>query len=167
MFYNSFSGIRLRLWGDFGIHGSMVGKFRALSFLLLLFLSVPPLAAQQGLQPKFEIPSSMAKVPQPEDFEGEWIRGDGTYRLEIDLTDDGVEARYFNPDPVNVGSAEFPEDSRPAEPELVVVLRDEGYPGSTYRLSYFSERMVLVGTYTRPGTNPAEIYFVRREDVLD
>jgi hypothetical protein len=59
-----------------------------------------------------------------------------------------------------VGAADFEEQD--GQPTLIVVLQDEGYPGSTYLLVYLAERGVLVGTYARPGSQPAEVYFVRQ-----
>jgi len=126
-------------------------------FLLLLLAGA--VSAQSGLQPPFEIPSSIAKLPERSDFEGNWLRADGTYRMQIERSPEGEwEAAYFNPQPIHVESVGF--DSEAEEPLLVVVLRDEGYPGSTYRLRYLPERGVLLGTYRRPGSAQAEVYFV-------
>lgn len=127
---------------------------------LLLFAASGVLHAQQGLQPLYHIPAAIAKIPERGDFSAEWLRSDGTYRLLIDVTDGSVEAKYFNPDPIHVESAAFAE--RGDRLELVVVLRDTGYPGSTYNLRYNPERMILVGTYSRPGSPPGEVYFVKR-----
>ncbi|MFP4165603.1 MAG: hypothetical protein ACLFUF_00355 [Opitutales bacterium] len=130
-------------------------------FFFFGLLTAMSLSAQQGLQPEYNIPSMIAKAPEHSDFEGKWVRGDGTYRLELEIKDGDVQASYFNPDEINVESAEFTEQSKLSPPELVIVLRDRGYPGSTYRLSYLSERMALIGAYERPGEAPSEIYFVR------
>ena len=71
-------------------------------------------------------------------------------------------ARYFNPDPIKVETSAF--DEVEGQPRLEFVLRDEGYPGSAYRLIYLAERRVLVGTYMRPSGEPAEVFFVREEE---
>ena len=68
----------------------------------------------------------------------------------------------FNPDPINVETSAF--DEVEGQPRLEFVLRDEGYPGSAYRLIYLAERRVLVGTYARPDAEPSQVYFVREEE---
>ncbi len=130
--------------------------------LFLLLSLCGSLVAQSGLQPKFDISPSIAKLPERSDFYGDWTRGDGGYRMEIEASaevESGVVARYFNPSPINVESATFEETDE--QLRLVIVLRDEGYPGSTYQLEFLAERVVLVGSYGRPGSQPGEIYFVK------
>ena len=114
---------------------------------------------QDALQPPFEIAATIAKLPEVSDFEGEWLRADGTYQLTLKDTSGAVSAAYFNPKPMNVESASF--DATSGQPVLTVVLRDEGYPGSTYQLVYMAERGILFGNYARPGSQPSEVYFVR------
>lgn len=136
--------------------------FALLILAVSLFSSV---FAQQGLEPKFDIPPTIAKLPEPSDFYGKWLRGDGGYRLEIEAdakSPTGVTARYFNPEPIKVESATF--DPNAEQPTLIVVLRDQGYPGSTYRLIYLAERAVLVGSYQRPGSDASEVYFVNEAE---
>lgn len=120
----------------------------------------------QGLEPKYDISPSIAKVPAQFDFLGSWIRGDGGYRIEVSAgeTEGSVVVQYFNPESINVESAHF--DRVEDEPRLTFVLRDEGYPGSAYQLSFFPERRVLVGTYARPGTEPSQVYFVNQAESL-
>ena len=127
-------------------------------------LLVGAVHAQEGLQPKYDISPSIAKLPEQVDFFGTWLRSDGTYKVEIEAGKDAgtVVARYFNPDPINVESSHF--DEIEGQPRLEFVLRDEGYPGSAYRLIYLAERRVLVGTYARPDAEPSQVFFVREEE---
>jgi hypothetical protein len=117
-----------------------------------------------SLQPKYDISPYIAKLPAQSDFVGTWLRSDGTYRVEIEAGEgEGtVVARYFNPEPINVESAVF--DEVEGQPRLEFVLRDEGYPGSAYRLIFLAERRLLVGTYARPGGEPAEVFFVNKDE---
>ena len=130
----------------------------------LLSVLVGAMQAQEGLQPKYDISASIAKLPEQTDFFGTWLRSDGTYKIEIEAGEkaDTVVARYFNPDPINVETSIF--DEVEGQPRLEFVLRDEGYPGSAYRLIYLAERRVLVGTYARPDAEPSQVYFVREEE---
>ena len=130
----------------------------------LLSVSIGALQAQQGLQPKYDISPSIAKLPEQSDFFGTWLRSDGTYRVEIEA-DEGpgtVVVRYFNPDPIKVETSIV--DEVEGQPRLEFVLRDEGYPGSAYRLIYLAERRVLVGTYARPDAEPSQVFFVRENE---
>lgn len=83
-------------------------------------------------------------------FKGRWLRPDGDYVLEIRGIDaDGrVEAAYFNPNPIHVSRAEASRDG--AVPRLFVELRDTGYPGATYSLTYEAETKTLKGVYYQP-----------------
>ena len=116
------------------------------------------------MQPKYDISSAIAKLPEQRDFFGTWLRSDGTYRVEIEAGEapGTVVARYFNPNAIHVESAVF--DAVEGQPRLEFVLRDEGYPGCAYRLIYLAERRVLVGTYLRPGGEPAEVFFVNQSE---
>ncbi|MGJ8639412.1 MAG: hypothetical protein ACSHYA_08465 [Opitutaceae bacterium] len=136
-------------------------------FLLgaLLLSTVYAVQAQEGLQPKYDISPSIAKVPEQSDFFGSWTRGDGGYTIEVATgsTQGSVVVKYFNPESINVESAQF--ELVEGEPLLGFVLRDEGYPGSAYQLSFLSERRVLVGTYARPGSEPSQVYFVNQAEL--
>ncbi|ADE54792.1 hypothetical protein [Coraliomargarita akajimensis] len=132
---------------------------------ILLLFAVTGLRAQEGLQPPYEIPSTIAKLPEQSDFLGDWLRGDGTYRLTIELVEGSLVVKYFNPKSIQVESAEFAVESE--LPFLRVVLRDEGYPGSTYELGFLAERGILVGRYSRPGGQPSDVYFVKQSGRLE
>jgi len=136
-----------------------------LRLFILSHLLIITAIAQSGLQPKYDIPPTIAKLPEYSDFLGFWQRADGGYSLQVEPTDqtaNEVNVQYFNPAPIHVETATFDEDEM-GQPRLTVVLRDEGYPGSTYRLIYLAERQVLVGIYARPGEEGAQVYFVQRE----
>lgn len=140
----------------------MNAGMRITLFVVLFGLLAGTAVAQDGLQPKYDIPPTIAKLPEQADFFGTWLRGDGTYSVEIaaGVEAGSVVARYFNPAPIHVESAAF--DEVEGQPRLEFVLRDEGYPGSAYRLIFLAERQVLVGTYARPDAEPSQVYFVKQ-----
>ena len=136
---------------------------RFVSFFTILCLSgILAVAQEAPIEPKYELSPAIAKLPECSDFYGTWLRSDGTYRVEIEPGAGAGEvvARYFNPDPINVEGASF--DQIDGQPRIEFVLRDEGYPGSIYQLVFFAERRVLVGSYARPGAEPAQVYFVKQ-----
>ncbi len=62
------------------------------------------------------------------------------------MNEDGtLNAQYFNPNPINVGKANWEESH--GNLTITVELRDVNYPGSTYTLSYLPDRDVLAGDY--------------------
>lgn len=82
---------------------------------------------------------------------GRWLRSDGNYLLEISsVTSEGiVNARYFNPNPINVEKAEWIiKENRLF---IRVILRDVNYPGSTYTLEYLPGNDCLAGDYFLAG----------------
>ena len=134
-------------------------------FLLLgaLFgLLAGSIHAQQAAEPKYDISPNIAKIPEQSDFIGTWLRGDGGYRIEVTSRVDAgsVVVKYFNPEPINVESSTF--DVIDGELFLKFVLRDTGYPGSSYELIFLSERRILLGTYARPGAEPSQVYFLNQ-----
>ncbi|HAV12345.1 MAG TPA: hypothetical protein DCX06_02450 [Opitutae bacterium] len=137
---------------------------RILLLGVLFGLLASSVQAQEGLQPKYEISPNIAKVPEQSDFFGAWTRGDGGYTIEVapSAAIDGVVVKYFNPDSINVERSNF--DLTGEEPRLQFVLRDTGYPGSSYELSFLSERRVLIGTYSRPGSQPSQVYFINQAE---
>lgn len=78
---------------------------------------------------------------------GRWMRGDGNYVLEIrSASDDGkLEAAYFNPRPIRVANARASVTG--ARTTVLVELRDQGYPGSTYTLTFDARLDQLRGDY--------------------
>ena len=109
-----------------------------------------------------------ASDPIPEDLRqrlvGRWQRLDGDYVLTIQsIASDGrVTAAYSNPGPINVGSAVARKTA--GELSLRVELRDRGYPGSYYTLTYDVGRDMLVGVYHHLGINENfDVVFQRRK----
>lgn len=78
---------------------------------------------------------------------GRWERPDGGYVLEIRAVDGSgqLEAGYFNPAPIRVERAAAVLEAGQAK--VLVVLRDTGYPGCTYTLSYDAVADQLFGQY--------------------
>ena len=78
---------------------------------------------------------------------GDWIRTDASYLIRISkVNNDGtMTAQYFNPNPINVGSASWEESY--GNLKIMIELRDINYPGSKYTLSYLSDRDMLAGEY--------------------
>lgn len=95
-------------------------------------------------------------------FLGTWRRMDGEYVLRVNASANGVWAEYFNPRPINVSRVEL----RPvgADRELIVELRDAGYPGSTYTLRCYAASNTLEGVYFHSGLKQSfNVVFVRIE----
>ncbi len=78
---------------------------------------------------------------------GSWMRTDGTYKIEIiEVKKDGIlNARYYNPNAINVGRAGWRMKDK--ELQIFVELRDKNYPGSIYQLTYNEKQETLSGTY--------------------
>jgi len=126
------------------------------------------LAKQNGQEEKKEPAISGVSAPAKEaevDLEklvGRWLRPDGGYIIEIrSIGANGrLDAGYFNPNPINVSLAEA---SRRADAVRVFVeLKDVGYPGSSYTLTYDPQRDLLSGTYFQAALNQTfDVIFVR------
>jgi hypothetical protein len=91
-------------------------------------------------------PEAEARPPDPTRLVGRWQRTDGGYVLEVRgvAADSSVEVGYFNPKPIHVASARATGRDGLG---LFVELRDAGYPGSTYDLSYAPGPDRLLGIY--------------------
>jgi len=78
---------------------------------------------------------------------GRWVRLDGGYLIEIrNIFPNGkMDTAYFNPRPINVSVAEASRTSTGTK--VFIELQDQGYPGSTYTLSYDLTKDSLVGFY--------------------
>jgi hypothetical protein len=80
-------------------------------------------------------------------LKGKWLRSDGSYTIEIfSVKEDGkMDAGYFNPNPINVGNAEWTLSD-----DIVlirIILKDANYPGSKYNLIYDRKSDCLAGNY--------------------
>jgi hypothetical protein len=78
---------------------------------------------------------------------GRWQRTDGGYVIDIRRVapDGSMQARYYNPRPINVARARASMVKEYLKVE--VELRDTGYPGSTYTLLYDPDKDALLGFY--------------------
>lgn len=146
------------------------GACLALAIAVIYMLPGRPRSEPFSPGPSSGAPETRTAAPaddtplDPQKLVGKWQRLDGGYVLEVKrVADDGaVEAAYFNPRPINVGKAQLDRSARPAR--LTVELRDEGYPGSTYKLTYDRGRDQLHGTYFQPASNQMfRVDFVRMQ----
>ena len=80
-------------------------------------------------------------------LKGKWLRSDGTYSVEIFSVKEGgkMDAGYFNPNPINVGSSAWMITEGTIH--LEIVLKDANYPGSKYNLIYDNQNDNLYGNY--------------------
>ncbi len=78
---------------------------------------------------------------------GNWARDDGEYTIRVRAVqaDGRVEAAYRNPGPIHVAEARASADN--GSVTLFVELRDVGYPGSNYHLTFRPGDDTLVGAY--------------------
>ena len=83
----------------------------------------------------------------PDHLKGIWHRSDGPYTIEItDIQQKGkLMAKYFNPNPINVGKSYWRAEN--GKILIYIELRDRNYPGSVYRLIYDDKNNSLNGTY--------------------
>ncbi len=83
----------------------------------------------------------------PEQLKGSWLRSDGPYTIEItEVQEDGkLVAKYFNPNPIKVGSSGW--QLKDKQLQIFVELQDENYPGSLYKLTFDEKTKTLKGTY--------------------
>ena len=78
---------------------------------------------------------------------GNWVRTDASYQISISalLENGDMNARYFNPKSIHVATAAWADVDGILQ--VYLELRDQGYPGSNYKLSYLPDRDVLSGEY--------------------
>jgi len=78
---------------------------------------------------------------------GSWLRTDASYLIKINGVNESgtLDAQYFNPKSINVGSAVWEENY--GNLKVVIELQDINYPGSKYTLNYLSDRDILAGEY--------------------
>jgi len=91
--------------------------------------------------------STSAKTIDKNLLVGNWLRTDSDYRLQISEVNEDftLKAKYFNPNPINVGRASWQESY--GSLKIIVELRDVNYPGSTYTLNYLPDKNLLAGDY--------------------
>lgn len=97
-------------------------------------------------------PSVSAGVVGLDSLKGRWMREDG-YVIEVKAVDASgkIEAAYFNPRSIHVARALASRNGQAIG--LFMELRDEGYPGCTYTLTYDSSRDELGGEYYQAAMN--------------
>ena len=76
---------------------------------------------------------------------GDWVRTDASYFVKIIKVNEDrtLDAQYFNPNPINIGKANWEESY--GNLKIIIELRDVNYPGSTYTLNYLQDRDMLAG----------------------
>jgi hypothetical protein len=95
-------------------------------------------------------------------LKGRWQRPDGGYILQIRTIDAGgkIDAGYFNPRPIHVSRAEATQEG--GKMKVFVELRDTGYPGSVYNLTYNPKEDVLMGVYFQAAVQQNfDVFFTR------
>jgi hypothetical protein len=78
---------------------------------------------------------------------GNWVRTDAPYNLDITelLKDGNLKAEYLNPKSIHVEKANWANANGVIQ--IYIELRDENYPGSNYKLTYFPDNDLLSGKY--------------------
>jgi uncharacterized protein (DUF2147 family) len=95
-------------------------------------------------------------------LKGRWVRTDGGYILSIKDVDPAgkMDAAYYNPRPINVSKAQATKEG--VTLKVFVELRDAGYPGSTYTLTYDPKTDRLGGVYYQAAMKQSfDVIFVR------
>jgi len=94
---------------------------------------------------------------------GRWLRPDGGYVIEVrEAQSNGkLEAYYFNPGSINVSRAEWRREHDGLH--IFIELRDQNYPGATYKLHYLPDKDQLAGEYYQPTYQQTfDVYFIRQ-----
>lgn len=94
---------------------------------------------------------------------GNWVRPDGGYNLVIkNVSADGtIDVAYYNPRPIRVSEARV--RTKADRLNIYIELRDRGYPGSNYTLTYEPDTDRLVGIYHHMVLKEKfDIFFVRK-----
>jgi hypothetical protein len=132
----------------------------------LVYYLVGPGRATQGVPAPVAAGRSgpTAAVPavtfQP--LRGRWLRPDGGYVIEIRDVDaaGALTAAYLNPQPIKVAKAEA--SLAGGTIRVFLELRDVGYPGSTYTLTYDPGSDQFKGTYFQAALRQTyDVMFVR------
>lgn len=144
----------------------MGSKPRAVLWLLAGFVACREREARvaPAASPSVGAAAAPAPVgaPDPRRLVGQWMRTDAEYTVAIDdVTSDGkIVARYLNPRPIHVARAEWRGEA--GRLRVFVELRDRGYPGSNYELTYDPASDALYGVYHHLGLNQDfEVSFYR------
>jgi hypothetical protein len=108
--------------------------------------------------------SSTLKKAEPDfgTLKGRWLRPDGGYILSVKEIDPSgkMDAAYYNPRPINVSKAQATREG--ATLKVFIELRDAGYPGSAYTLTYDAKTDRLSGVYFQAAIGQRfDVIFVR------
>ncbi len=133
--------------------------------VFVLCALLPEMVGAQGPATGAENKDSAAVERATPDFgtlKGRWLRPDGGYILSVKDVDPGgkMDAGYFNPRPINVSKAQATQEG--ATLKVFIELRDAGYPGSTYTLTYDPKTDRLGGVYYQAAIGQRfDVIFVR------
>lgn len=108
----------------------------------------PQTPSAPGITTNAPAASVQPTAPDYAKLVGRWQRTDAEYVIEVRSADNAsgrVDAAYLNPAPIHVSRAEASTET--GKLKLFVELQDVGYPGSTYRLTYFAQTDQLFGVY--------------------
>ncbi|MEA1947100.1 MAG: hypothetical protein U9N83_07320 [Thermodesulfobacteriota bacterium] len=108
--------------------------------------------------------AASAEKPDFKVIIGEWVRPDGGYIIRVrDVNPDGsLDAGYFNPGKINIAEANV--SLWKGLVKLFIKLQDKGYPGSTYTLYYYPEKVALAGFYYQAAVGQTyEVVFFRKK----
>jgi hypothetical protein len=144
----------------FVVAGAVIVVVVTVGAALLASRDRKPPAASVASAP---IASSDGK-PEVKRLVGNWVRPDGGYILGVRTVDSAghVEAAYFNPRPIHVARASTSPVGNTMK--LFIELRDEGYPGCTYDLTYNPEDDMLQGIYFQAQIQQRfDVVFLRME----
>ena len=148
----------------------LTGLSTVIILLLLGYFLEPELqsSAIRELSPsvsaQMEDPIEEANPAYVDQLPGRWQRSDGSYVLEIISASEGgrVEAAYYNPNPINIGRANWALDK--GKLYVMVELQDVNYPGSTYGLLYDDQQDKLIGKYLQAVENTTfDVEFFREQ----
>ena len=129
-----------------------------LGLIILVFL------VACGSESEKNTAASSAETVNPQRLVGHWVRPDGGYILEITRVRSSgkLEARYLNPRPIHIESAELVQNER--DLGVFIEFQDRGYPGSYYELKYDRDEDLLIGNYFQATQQAVyEVVFVRRQ----
>lgn len=103
--------------------------------------------------------------PDTQQLIAQWQRTDGPYLVDIRKInqDETLDAAYYNPNTINVSRALLTKKN--GQLNIFIELRDRGYSGSTYTLTYLPKNDTLAGEYFQAGMKRTfDVIFLRRKN---
>jgi hypothetical protein len=126
-----------------------IGTLTSLVLAFVMGVIGTPALAQDQVAIQDETPGVRLAQATPElgILMGRWVRTDARYTIIIKSVDPSgkMDAVYSNPNPINVSKAEVAVEGGALK--IFIELRDVGYPGSTYTLTYLPAVDRLTGVY--------------------